>query len=63
VGGGWWVVAAREFFCDRWRKWGCFLCAVVFFYKFGETNPHFVRELVFVSHRVQNIARKARWVG
>jgi hypothetical protein len=35
-------VAGREFFRDRWRKSGCFLCAVVFFSKFGETNPHFV---------------------
>jgi hypothetical protein len=33
------------------------------FFKFGETNPRFARELVFVSHRVQNIARKARWSG
>ncbi len=33
------------------------------FCKFGETNPSFVRELVFVTHRVQNIARKARWRG
>jgi hypothetical protein len=33
------------------------------FFNFDETNPRFVRELVFVSHRVQNIARKGRWEG
>ena len=62
---GRWLAAGREVFRDRWRKSGCFLCAVVFFSKFGETNPRFARELVCIMHRVQNIARKGalRWSG
>lgn len=39
------------------------MCAVAEFFKFEETNPRFVYELVCVSHRVQNIAWKARCSG
>lgn len=61
MGGG--LRPGRESFHGGWRKWRCFLRAAEHFGKFGKTNPNCVRELVVVSHRVQNVARKARWDG
>ncbi len=40
VGGGWWVVAEREFFRERWRKWGCFVCGDAFF-QIRQNEPTF----------------------